>query len=241
MGGLVIQLVSGSQAFEIPILGAVKPWQMVFFVVGLPGVLVALLMLTVNEPARRGKVAGHEHGLPLGLVLEYVKQHRRLFIAHFCGFAMLAVPITTILTWVPAYYNRVLGFSRPEVGLTLGAILVILSPAGVYFGGLARRYGCRKRVMPMRRFASASAQRLVLLPLSYLATSGANPDVALYLFGPFVFCASISMAVAPAALQIVTPNQMREADLGYMDARSESRDGGNRPDGRGIYHGICIA
>jgi hypothetical protein len=28
-------------------------------------------------------------------------------------------------------------------------------------------------------------------------------------FCPFVFCASLSLAVAPAALQVVTPNQMR--------------------------------
>ena len=46
-------------------------------------------------------------------------------------------------------------------------------------------------------------------PLSAVATTATTPGVALALLCPFVFCASLSMAVAPAALQVVAPNQMR--------------------------------
>jgi len=208
IGGLVIRLVSGTGTFVLPVIGAVQPWQMVFFAVGLPGLLVAVLMCTVDEPVRRGTVAGHADGIPLRVVLGYVRQHWRLFAAHFCGFALLAVPITTILTWVPAYYNRVLGYTLPEVGLTLGSILVILSPAGVYFGGWLVD-ALQKKGYADATFRVGIGAAAILLPLSYLATSGTDPDMAIYLFGPFVFCASISMAAAPAALQVVTPNQMR--------------------------------
>jgi MFS family permease len=208
IGGLVIGFVSGGGDIMVPLIGAVHPWQMVFIAVGLPGVFVALLMWTVREPARRGTAAGHANGLPLGVVLGYVRTHWRLFAAHFCGFALLAVPITTILTWVPAYYNRVLGYTPPQVGTTLGAILVILSPAGVYFGGWLVD-ALQKRGYPDATFRVGIGAAIILLPLSYVATSGTDPQTALYLFGPFVFCASISMAVAPAALQLVTPNQMR--------------------------------
>ena len=48
---------------------------------------------------------------------------------------VVAVPITTVLTWFPAYYTRVLGYSLPDAALKLGTILIILSPAGVYVGG----------------------------------------------------------------------------------------------------------
>jgi len=208
VGGLVIRFVMGSDAIELPLLGTIRPWQMVFFAVGLPGVLVALMMVTVREPERRGKMAGHDQSLPLSAVFRYVGQHRRLFLSHFCGFALLAVPITTILTWVPAYYTRVLGYSLPETGLTLGGILIIMSPAGVYSGGwlvdVLQNRGYTDATFRVGIFAG-----FLLLPLSFLATSSTNPTASLALFAPFVFCASLSMAVAPATLQLVVPNQLR--------------------------------
>jgi len=207
VGGLVIRFVMGAD-LTLPLLGSVRPWQMVFFAVGLPGIAVALLMKTVAEPVRRGRLAGHERGIPLREVLGYVRKHWRVFAAHFCGFALLAVPITTILTWVPAYYTRVLGYSLADAAMTLGSILIVLSPAGVYVGGWL------VDVLQRRGYADATFRvgigaAVLLLPLAYVATTTASPDIALWLFGPFVFSASISMAVAPAALQVVTPNQMR--------------------------------
>jgi hypothetical protein len=165
-------------------------------------------MMTVTEPARRGTMAGHEAGIPLREVLGYVWQHRKLFLSHFMGFALLAVPITTIVTWVPEYYRRVLGYSPPEVGLTLGSILIVLSPAGVYFGGWMIDFLQRKGYSDAM-FRVGIGAGLILLPLSLVSTTTTDPDIAIWLFGPFVFCASIGIAAAPAALQVVTPNQMR--------------------------------
>ncbi|MFW2405756.1 MAG: spinster family MFS transporter [Gammaproteobacteria bacterium] len=208
VGGLVIRYVMGADELTLPLIGVVRPWQMVFFAVGLPGIIVALLMATVGEPERRGKLTGHGEAVALRDVLGYVREHRRLFLAHFCGFALLAVPITTILTWVPAYYTRVLGFALPEAALQLGSILLILSPAGVFFGGwmvdLLQRRGYTDAT-----FRVGIGAALILLPLSWFSTTTADPDVAIWLFGPFVFAASISMAAAPATLQMVTPNEMR--------------------------------
>jgi len=208
IGGLVIRFVVGRDDLVLPLIGTIQSWQMVFIVVGLPGVLVAFLMRTVTEPPRRGKLAGHADGIPLRMVLRYVRDHWRLYTAHFCGFALLAVPITTILTWAPAYFNRVLGYTRPEAGLTLGMILIVLSPAGVYFGGWLVDT-LQKRGYADATFRVGIGASILLLPLSFLATTGSDPGIAVALFCPFIFCASISMAVAPTALQVVTPNQMR--------------------------------
>ncbi|HJP38753.1 MAG TPA: MFS transporter [Gammaproteobacteria bacterium] len=208
VGGLVIRFVMSSDGLVLPLIGNVQPWQMVFFAVGLPGILVALLMYTVDEPERRGGLVGQKQSLPLSAATAYVGQHRRFFLSHFCGFALLAVPITTILTWVPAYYTRVLGYSLPQTGLTLGAILIILSPAGVYTGGWLVDT-LQKRGYADATFRVGITAGILLLPLSLLATSGSNPTIALWLFAPFVFCASLSLAVAPATLQLVVPNQLR--------------------------------
>ena len=207
VGGLVIQAVAGAGVISLPVLGLVRPWQVVFFVVGLPGILVALLLLTVAEPPRRGSLAGRT-GMSLPAVWRYAADRWRVLGLHFLGFALLAVPITTILTWGFPFLIRVLGLSPPEAALRLGLILVVLSPLGVYTGGwladLLQRRGYRDATLRVALGAAA-----LLWPLSAVATTTTNPTLALALFCPFVFCASLSMAVAPAALQVVVPNQMR--------------------------------
>jgi hypothetical protein len=48
-----------------------------------------------------------------------------------------------------------------------------------------------------------------MVPLSILATSMKDPTMALIVIAPFAFGASISMGLAPTALQLVTPNHLR--------------------------------
>jgi MFS family permease len=54
VGGLVAGLAAAQETWNVPLVGATRPWQVVFFIVGIPGVFLALLMYTVREPARRG-------------------------------------------------------------------------------------------------------------------------------------------------------------------------------------------
>ena len=44
IGGWVMQLVSVHDSWTVPIIGTIRPWQSAFLVVGLPGLLVALLL-----------------------------------------------------------------------------------------------------------------------------------------------------------------------------------------------------
>jgi len=208
VGGLVIQAVAGADNFVLPLVGELRPWQLVFFVVGLPGILVALLMITVREPERRGAVAGKEGGIPLSEVMGWVGSRKRIFIAHFCGFALLAVPITTVLTWAPTHFIRALEFAPPQAALTLGTILIALSPAGVFTGGWLADW------LQQRGYTDAPLRvgilaGVLLIPLSFVATRVSDPQLAVWLFAPFIFCASLGIAMAPAALQLVVPNQMR--------------------------------
>jgi MFS family permease len=209
VGGLVIKMATGAADLSLPLVGIVRPWQIVFFVVGLPGILVALLMWTVTEPERKGVLTEHADGIPLRDVIRYTfKENWRVFLAHFGGFALLAVPITTALTWMPAYFIRVHGYTMPQVGWELGWLLLFLSPTGVYAGGWLtdklQQRGYTDATLRVGIFAA-----LMLFPLSYLAATAASATAAIWLFGPFIFFASLSMAVAPAALQVVAPNQMR--------------------------------
>ncbi len=208
VGGVVIGLIGAGGERVLPVLGTVEPWQMVFFVVGLPGVLVALLMFTVPEPARRAPPPGVASAQRLGEVLRYATSRWRVYGLHFLGFSLLAVPITTTLTWAPVFFGRALGYAPRETGLILGLIVLLLSPAGVYAGGwLADAFLRRGHLDAMHRVGLLACA--CLLPLVLLATTGDDRFVAIALFCPLTFCASLSLACAPAALQVVTPGPLR--------------------------------
>jgi MFS family permease len=53
LGGLVIKFASAQGDVMLPVLGEVRPWQLIFLILGAAGVLFTLLMLAVREPARR--------------------------------------------------------------------------------------------------------------------------------------------------------------------------------------------
>src|SRR5690606_33950506 len=53
LGGMMIYIIANIGAPTLPFVGEIRPWQAVIMAVGLPGVFVALLLLTVKEPPRR--------------------------------------------------------------------------------------------------------------------------------------------------------------------------------------------
>lgn len=207
-GGLAIQFAKGAESVALPLVGSVKPWQLAFIAVGLPGVLVAALMFLVREPVRQGIASAAEDEISLGQAFAFAFKRWRVFIAHYSGFALLALPMTTLATWVPAYFIRVVGFTPPETGFQLGLIVLIFSPVGVVAGGwLADTlFGKGYKDAALRVAVMAAA---FMVPMSLLATNFTDRALVLALACPFAFGASISMGLAPTALQLVTPNRLR--------------------------------
>lgn len=103
LGGALIldwanAFVAANEGFSLPLLGEVRPWQLVMLSVGLPGLIFSLLLVTVKEPERR-KVANLlqsnqslETGeIPLSEVVRYFRNNWRLFAFHNLGMACIAL------------------------------------------------------------------------------------------------------------------------------------------------------
>src|SRR5262245_22042114 len=63
-GGAAIAWIGSWPSISLPVIGELYDWQLVFIVVGLPGFIVAALMMTVKEPMRRGVAAATVSGTP---------------------------------------------------------------------------------------------------------------------------------------------------------------------------------
>jgi len=207
-GGLAIRFAATSDDISLPLIGVVAPWQLAFMVVGLPGIFVAALMFLVKEPVRQGIASAHSNEITLGQAFSFAFRRRRVYFAHYTGFALLALPMTTLATWVPAYFMRVVGLSPPETGLKLGLIVLIFSPVGVIGGGWLADTLFKKGIKDAALRVAVGAA-VFMIPFSILATNISDPTMALVVLAPFAFGASISMGLAPTALQLVTPNRLR--------------------------------
>lgn len=205
VGGAALGLVFAMGNVDLPVLGIVKPWQLAFIIVGLPGVLVAAWVMTVQEPARRGLT-----GKPVAPaeVIHFMRARQRLFSTHFVGFSLLSLVLVVVFTWAPTMFVRVHGFTQSEVGYKLGLILIFLSPTGVFAGGWLADYWQRAgHADSPLRVGIVSA--LASLPFAVLANLTSNADLAILLYCPMIFFGSLAMACAPTAIQLATPNQLR--------------------------------
>ena len=90
-GGLVIGYAESLDNLTLPFVGAVEPWQYVFFAIGFPGLLFTLVMLTGKAPVRRanfGSGASAQTSISFNQVVDYICANRKTLIYHNVHFAL---------------------------------------------------------------------------------------------------------------------------------------------------------
>ncbi|MGZ6022194.1 MAG: spinster family MFS transporter [Rhizomicrobium sp.] len=214
IGGAVIHILASMPPIEAPILGIVKSWQMAFILVGLPGLLVAALMFTVKEPIRRGRlIAGAPAGsrpasVPIRDVVKFVADNRDTYGPMFLGLAFNTVLAFGASAWGPAFYGRTYGWSMTRVGLVAGCVILIVWPFGAMFGSwLAERWQRQGHDDANMRVVICAI--LLLLPGQVLLPLMPRPEYAVAISALNGFIAAWVLGPQNAAIQTVTPNEMR--------------------------------
>ncbi len=207
IGGAVISGVATGSDVVLPLVGALRPWQLVFFIVGLPGLLVALWILTLTEPARRQVVPARE-GSGLKPFLRFMRAHWQAFTAHLAGFALLGIVLNSLTAWTPTLLIRNFGLTPGQAGFWLGMLIVFFGTSGVIAGGWwsDREQRLGRADGPMRAGVVSAAGSLLFGATAPLA---ANLDLMLVLYAPLIFFGTFAWGAAPAAVQIMTPGPMR--------------------------------
>lgn len=108
-------------------------WRAAFPLLGLPGVLVAGIVMLLPEPERGARGAVADAGEPFGVVL-------RSSITpwlHTFGYATLAIAASAWSTWVPSYIAGRWDLGLKDVGLMFGLCTVVGGLLGTTLGGVA--------------------------------------------------------------------------------------------------------
>jgi MFS family permease len=208
-GGGILQFLEGVGNVRLPIVGIVHGWQLVFFIVGTPGIFVGLLcLLTVPEPVRRGLKGAKPPAVPLTAVLKMTKDNWRAYGPMFLGLAANSMNWQGTQTWLPVFFQRTFGWDASKIGYLTGVSNLAMSLLGLVIGAvLAERFAKAGRTDGNMRVVALAY--FFGLPFAILGPLVPNPWVALVFFGIGNGVAFASAAPFNAALQVITPNHMR--------------------------------
>ena len=210
IGGLVIKLVSAAPPVELPVVGTVHAWQLTFFYVGLLGLPILLLMLSVREPLRRSQAAAvhSSHGASLQDLRVFLRGNAATIAWHFTAFALIGIGIVAYLVWTPTLFIRTFGWDAPRIGFVYGGVTLVFGTAGVYTGGFVadwlQRRGHEDAILRATLYGGA-----VALPFAVVTPLLPTETAAVIGLAITTFLLAYPQGLPAAALQVIAPNRLR--------------------------------
>jgi len=202
IGGYVIKAALGIGHVTLPLIGAVAPWQLVFLVIGLPGLLLAALMVWMGDP--RHGLAQPTISVRPGAKVAGTADAAAAYATLILGVSLLALFGYGVGAWLPTYFIRVHHVPVQTIGMAYGA--------GVILCGLPGNLLCGYASMLLIRRGRADAAHLLavatgLLAFLFAGASVLAPTPALGMAAMFGFLAfgAVWNGAAAAALQALAP------------------------------------
>jgi MFS family permease len=189
-------------------------WRMAFIIVGLPGILLALLVKsTLREPRLKqsARIVESQPSFKDVLVTLWRRQTLRYIVVAFTvnyffglGFAQ----------WVPTFLIRSYGMEVGEVGTWTALIWGGFGFVGIYLGGyLAHRYALCKEALQLR----CCAATFVVAGFFYLgAFLSINPYQAIAFMSVAAVIGTLGSGPVFSAIQTLVDDQMRSITLAVI-------------------------
>ena len=190
-------------------INEVYGWRYAFFVVGVPGLLLAALVrLTLQEPPRGLSENRNAEDIPPAF-FETVKflLRRPAFLHIAFGGALAAFVGYGVISWFPSFLIRSHAMKTTEIGLWFGLIMGIPGGAGIFLGGyLADKFGATD---PRWYLWTAAVASLVALPFGFATYLLSNPYWALAVFSIPILLSNFWQATVFAQTQSLVQLRMR--------------------------------
>lgn len=209
LGAYVVGRVDAPGLITLPLVGAVHPWQTVFFWVGLPGLLIALLALTIREPRRDAPMARRAADeVPFADVWHYIRRNARTIGALSLGYACSASVNYGIGAWLATFLIRTHGWTVQQAGTLQGVLTFTVGPIGVMLGGRLNDLWARRGLVdaPLRVGMLGALGLLVFAGLYPIVPSAMLAAVLLI---PVNIFAAMPWGAANAAVAEAMPSRLR--------------------------------
>jgi MFS family permease len=205
LGGMLISLAAAwpvSHWMGLTMHG----WQWILMMVGAPGLLVAVLLLFVREPARRG-VTTPGKALPVMAVLREINARRAIYLPLFIGLACSAAEFLGMQAWRTPFLIRTYGWNEAKIGQWMGLTFLVSSLIGAVLGTLfVERLSKRYKDANVRATAILFT---IMVPFEIAVPLMPSGGLSLLCLGVVGVCGIAAAVPQNAAIQRITPNAMR--------------------------------
>lgn len=191
-------------------------WRAAFFVVGLPGVLLALVVrFSLAEPQRgmaEGRTDSGEQP-SVGETLTYLWQKKSFRHMSFAA-ALTAFVGYGFVTWAPAFLIRSFGMGTGEIGTWFGLILGIPGGLGIFLGGyLADKFGAHD---PKWYLWTTAIALIIVTPFNLLVYLATDSTMALLGMVIPVLLGNFYQATTFSQTQGISELRMRAVAAGIL-------------------------
>jgi predicted MFS family arabinose efflux permease len=178
-------------------------WQAAFGVVGVPGLLLALLYLkvrdykTVDLTPSLAQATGSTASTVKFIAKALVRSPTMLWVC--LGGAAQLIVVSAVWAWLPSFLNRVHDVAPDKAGIQ-AALVVLCSAAGsVVWGAVVDRSGARRLRNKLYTLAALCVAALAVLAPSFAATTSLGVQFALIAIGGFVMTCTVGPVSAVVA------------------------------------------
>lgn len=205
-GGAILAWLVTRGGMDLPYFGHLSPWKALFVITSLPGLALALLLLTVREPER---LADQTIVKPsIREAFRYIGARREAYLWHTAASVAVIILIQAGAAWAPTFYVRIFDFSPAAAGMAVGTIILVVAPLGHIAGGYL--------VDEFHRRGITSAPGLVIGLMLLLAVGPAivfcttkNMTLSFVSFGIMKFFLTAAAPPGLAGVQMITPERLR--------------------------------
>ena len=208
-GGMLLGWLTVRGGLALPAIGATKPWQAMFLIVGSFGLIPALLFaFTVREP-KRHEIANRARGRASAAdVRAFMRQNRTTLICHHLGIALTIMTAYGFGNWMPTFFLRVHHWSPQRFSVLYGSINIVLGiVAPLASGWLAGWLKDRGMIDASWRIALIGSIGCTIC--GALAPLMPTPELSLTVYILAGLCASPPAVLALIAISEFVPNEMR--------------------------------
>ncbi len=207
LGGAIVGLVASMDTIVLPLLGKIRPWQLVFFLLGFPGIILAAIICLLRDPRSTGHHADKVEQASLREFWRFMRSERRFLFCHFAGMALFTLLGYGFLGWAPSVFIREHGWTAPEVGSAFGVVVAVFGSLGLIAGARLSEWfesrGVGEGMMRTLLIGSAGCLAAAVTAL-FLPPAG-----KLVAYGALTFANGVPAGVAIAALQVTAPARLR--------------------------------
>lgn len=213
VGGQIVAIIFDAPPVVVPVFGELYAWQTVFLVVGLPGLLMAVLMWTVREPVRRERLrlasqATNTDQIPLAEAVRFFASRWRMYGTHFLGMSVVGIMSYGFYAWIPTMFIRTWDWSIRDIGTAYGIVTLATAPVAVVLASWLAETFMKKGYQDAHMRAALCGALLGIVG-AILTPLVPTPELSIVMLIPTSVGFMCTTATGISALMIVTPNQMR--------------------------------